>query len=825
MFLLILFFAGGEDVLAVTTGSLCLLPPTAPLITDLVMQSNLPVAEPFQLREPKRGTRVSATSIPSRIRLRPRHDAVHISRGRTALAISHGGTIEPDNPQLGLFVYQTRVLSKYRWTFEGKEPTLSTQSPVEQHSWLAYYYEAPPNCKETPTGDCNPLQQTIEMKISRVVGEAMHEDIEVTNHTQIATSVRLALEADADFTSREEVQNKRKQKGELKKKWEALGSGEWRWSFDYRVEHRYDEQGNKGVASMHRGIALRLRCATEPEHSENKITFRLDLKPHETWKACLIWQAQVDDNLLPVEPECNALLCGDSLWCRKTKTFLRKATQIRTPASRDLSSDVQRVLDRSRLDLAALRLFDLDEGAHNWKLAAGIPTYLALFGRDMLAAAWEASMLSTDMSRGALSLLAKLQSHDTNNWRDAQPGRMLHEAHTDPLSALNFTPKALYFGTANVPFLYPIVVSEVWHWTGDKDLLRPYVKPSLQVLAWADKNIRDQNGFYKYKTLSKQGVKNQGWKDSSDAIVYPDGSQVENPLGTCELQAFAYVAKLHFAEFLWWVGENDEAQRLFREAEDLKKRFNDRFWMEDEGFVAMAIDKDDRMVETIASDAAHCLLSGILETERVPRVINRIMQPDLFSGWGIRTLSSEHPAYNPFAYHRGTVWPVENGSFVLGMARYGAHGEMWNLSRALFQAASLFDYDRLPELFGGHARDDAHPFPGLYARADSPQAWSASAPFIMMQALLGIYAYAPLNVLFLDPWLPDWLPEVTIEDMHIGNSVVTLRFQRGPDGKTDYKVERLQGDLHILRQPSPWSLTADWGERVKDAVSSLLKAA
>jgi len=769
---------------------------------------------------------MSYASTPSRIRLRPRSDAIHISRGRTVLGMSHDGGISPDSARQGLFVYQTRMLSQYRWTIEGKQPQLSTQSPVEQQSWLAYYFQAPPNCKETPTGECNPLQQTVELKISRVVGEGMHEDIELTNHTQIATTVTLALEAECDFVSRKEVKNERKQKGELKQKWEKADGGEWLWDFDYYVEHHYDEQGNVGDASMRRGITLHLRADSEPEHSENKISFRIELKPHQTWKACLKWQARVDGNLLPVEPTCNALTGSDSEWFRKQQAFLRESTKFRTPAARDYSPDVQRVLERSRLDIAALRLYDLDEGEHNWKLAAGIPTYLALFGRDMLAAAWEASLLSTDMSRGALSLLAKLQCHDTNDWRDAQPGRMLHEVHTDPLSVLNFTPQGLYYGTANVSFLYPIVVSEVWHWTGDKELLRGYVQPALDALGWADKYIRDpQSGFYKYKTNSKQGVKNQGWKDSSDCIVYPDGSQVEDPLGTCELQAFAYTAKLHFAEFLWWIGEHEQARRLHGEAEELKQRFNDRFWMEDEGYIAMAIDKDNRMVTTIASDPGHCLLSGILETERVPRLISRMMQPDLFSGWGIRTLSSQHPAYNPFAYHRGTVWPVENGSFVLGMARYGAHGEMWQLSRSLFEAASLFDYDRLPEVFGGHSRDETHPFPGLYERADSPQAWSASVPFIVMQALLGIYPYAPLKVLFLDPWLPEWLPEITVEDIRIGDALITLHFQRNEQGKTDYQIESLDGELHVLRQPSPWSLTAEWGERVKDAVSSLLKAA
>jgi glycogen debranching enzyme len=768
---------------------------------------------------------VSSAAIGSRIRLRPRHDAIHISRGRTVLAMSHEGTISPDTQRQGLYVYQTRVLSRYRWTVNGKEPQLSVQSPVEQHSWMAYCYTAPPNCKETPAHECDPLQQAIGIRISRVVGEGMHEDIELTNYTQVTTSITLALHAEADFVARAEAEQGRKQFGKLKTRWEQLEEDGWRWSFEYRCERHYDHQGNQGVARIHRGITLHLRADSEPWHSGKTISFKVALKPHQSWKACLIWQPLIDGNPLPVERHCWALTHSDYEWSRKTQTFLREAASFRTPAGENLTPLVQRVLERSRLDLASLRMFDLDQGEHNWKLAAGVPTYMALFGRDMLAAAWQASLLSPDMSWGALTLLAKTQARKTNDWRDEQPGRILHESHTDPLSVLNFKPQGLYYGTANAGFLYAIVISELWHWTGDKQRLRPYIKVALDALAWADKYLRDDSGFYKYRTRSEQGIKNQGWKDSSDAIVYPDGGQVEDPTGTCELQAFAYTAKLHFSELLWWYGEVEQARRLYRQAEELKKRFAERFWLEDEGYVAMAIDKNNRLVKSISSDAGHCLLSGILEEDAAARIVHRMMQPDLFSGWGIRTLSSEHPAYNPFAYHRGTVWPVENGALVLGMARYGQHGEMWRLSRSLFEAASLFDYDRLPELFGGDPRDETHPFPCLYERADSPQAWSASVPFIVMQALLGIYPYAPLKVLFLDPHLPTWLPGVTLEDLSVGEARVSLRFFRNENGRTDYDIERIEGDLHILRQPSPWSLTANWGERVKDAVSSLLHAA
>lgn len=392
--------------------------------------------------------------------------------------------------------------------------------------------------------------------------------------------------------------------------------------------------------------------------------------------------------------------------------------------------------------------------------------------------------------------------------------------HTDPLAVLNFNPQSLDFGGVTSSFLFPICVAELWHWTGDLDSVRKYVNTALRAFKWADTYSLDSTGFYRYQTHSEQGVRNQGWKDSNDAIVYPDGSQVHAPIGTCEMQAFVYVAKLHFSEVMLRLGDIDTARRLFREAKDLKARFNEKFWMEEEGYFAIGIDSKGDLIRSVASDPGHCVVSGIVDDDRVKRVAARMMREDLFSGWGIRTLSSENPAFNPFSYHRGTVWPVVNAMFVLGFARYGLHGEMHQLAKALFEAADLFDYGRLPEVFGGHQRTLDQPFPGLYTKANWPQAWTASAVFTILQALVGIYPYAPENLVFLDPHLPEWLPEITLERMRIGKALVSLRFHRTSKGGTDYDIVDLQGPLHIVKQPSPWSITSGWGERIKDLVES-----
>jgi glycogen debranching enzyme len=488
-----------------------------------------------------------------------------------------------------------------------------------------------------------------------------------------------------------------------------------------------------------------------------------------------------------------------------------------------LAPVVTATLAQARRDLANLRLDDLDDGESAWTLAAGLPVYTALFGRDTLTASWQAAMLGSGMMKGTLAELAAVAGKEVNDWRDEQPGRMIHQMNTGPLAALNYGPLGRYYGSETTSGFYPFVVSALWHWTGDKDLVRPFIQPALKALRWLDEwSDPDHDGFYEYQTRSSQPTVNQGWKDAADSIVDEHGKIVEAPIATCEEQSFVYAAKLHFSELLWWLDMPDEARKLYREATELKKRFNDAFWMEDEGFFAMGLDSRKRQIRSIASNPGHCLATGIVDEPLVQRTASRLFSDEMFSGWGIRTLSSAHPAYNPYSYHRGSVWPVEQGTFAIGFARYGLHHYMNLLCRAQFEAAALFDFYRLPELFSGHARDAAHPFPANYPNANSPQAWSASTVFSMLQAILGLYPYAPLKILMIDPHLPDWLPEITVRDLQIGAAKVTIRFFRTKGGASDYHIEELTGSLHVLRQPSPWSLTAGFAERVRDALTSLV---
>lgn len=726
----------------------------------------------------------------------------------------------------GLFVHETRLLSRHVLLVNGRTPYPDALSNVEQHSWLGYYVlPVPGSSAERDAGNSQippGSQHVIEIRISRVVGEGLHEDVDITNFSQWRTRFTLDIELSADFADLIETIGERQQRGMLARSWREMPGPAWELEFTYCLERQYQQQNEAGDVRLQRAVIIRIEhVVSPPELTGDGVRFDVELAPRDEWHACLRMLPQIDGVLLEPPRGCHQLTerRGDS----HHSLFLAEATKFEGLGTGTLTTVVIGALEQATYDLDALRLSDLDHGRRAWTLAAGLPMYVALFGRDTLTAAWQAALAGPEMMRGTLAELQRWQGRATNDWRDEQPGRMLHEAHTGPLEILNFNPRARSYGSITTSAFFPAVLAELWHWTGERDLVRQHIPAARAGLKWLDDYCdANHDGFHEYQTRSKDGVTNQAWKDSGDAIVYEDGSQVEPPIATCEEQGFAYIGKLLLAEVLWWLDDRDEAKQLYRAAQELKRRFNDRFWMEDLNYIALGLDAHGRQIRSITSNPGHCIATGIVDDGLVTKTADRLMLEDLFSGWGVRTLSAWHPAYNPYSYHRGSIWPVEQATFVVGFARYGLHRHADRLSRAMFEAATLFDAYRLPELFSGHPRDEAHPFPAMYPQANSPQAWSASAVLCIVQALLGLYPYAPLDLLLVDPHLPAWLTELTLRDLRVGQSRATIRFFRTPDGSSGYRVLDVAGPLHVLHQPSPWSLTASFGERLKDLVGSAM---
>jgi glycogen debranching enzyme len=760
------------------------------------------------------------------VRLRPRDDTLHVSQNRTVFATERDGQII-NGADHGLFVHETRVLSRYCYLINGEPPFPVALSNVESHSWLGYYIGLPPGIAVGPPDEGSgqmqqETEQTLELRVARFVGDGVHEDIDLTNYSDQPTAFQFAIDLDADFADLDETKRPRRQRGELVRRW---SDEDYELAFDYRAAHHYRNQSEQGTARIHRGITLKFtNCTTLPRQDERRIVFQVELAPRQSWHACVEMRVLIDGTWLEPLYHCGSFHVTHNERDERRRLFLDDATGFASLESDTLAPVVVGALEQARRDLLGLRLYDLDRDERTWTMAAGLPIYIALFGRDTLTASWEASLVSADMMRGTLAELAKWQGTEINDWRDEQPGKMLHEAHTGPLEALNYDPRRRYYGSITTSGFYGFVVSELWHWTGDLNVVRPFIEPAMKALRWLDEySDLDGDGFHEYLTRSTQGVKHQAWKDSPDAIVDGAGRQVEPPIATCEEQGYAFIAKLHLSELLWWLGEKDTARRLFDEATELKKRFNDAFWMADEGFFAMGLAANKRQINAISSNPGHCIATGIVDESLAIKTVSRLIADDMFSGWGIRTLSADNPAFNPFSYHRGSVWPVEQGTFALGFMRYGLHQHVELLCRAQFEAAALFDFYRLPELFSGHARDAAHPFPAYYPFACSPQAWSASAVFCFVQAMTGLYPYAPLGLLLVDPHLPEWLPHLTLRNLRVGTARVTIRFYRKDDGHSDYEVLDQRGKLHVLRQPSPWSLTADFAERLRDALTSFIK--
>jgi glycogen debranching enzyme len=437
---------------------------------------------------------------------------------------------------------------------------------------------------------------------------------------------------------------------------------------------------------------------------------------------------------------------------------------------------------------------------------AGLPLYLQFFGRDSLTIGWQSLVATPTLLRDALVANAARQGTRIDDWLDEEPGKMIHQARNGPLSVLGENPFLRYYGDWATPPDFLVMLGQYLSWTDDRETVHRLLPAARAALDWGFRfGDPDGDGFLEYDTRSAKGVKNQGWKDSHDAVIDETGRIIPNPIATSEIQAYWYAALQQAAFVFVMFGDAGYAAELLREAVRLRSRFNRAFWMADLGAYAMGLDRDKRQIRTIGSNDGHLLASGIVPARRGRRLAARLMAPDMFSGWGIRTLSAEHAAFNPFSYHRGSVWPVEQGTIGFGFARYGCWEQLHQLARGVFHSTELFIEHRLPEVIGGVQRDELHPHPGIYPRSCEPQGWSASAIVQLVQALLGMVAFAPAGLMVVDPHLPDWLPALRLSGLRVGEASLDITFERTPRGRTTWRVLDRHGWVRIVRQPPPQS--------------------
>ena len=724
-------------------------------------------------------------------RIDPHHPCQLVHRGYTVLVTREDGSIDGERLE-GLYDYDTRILSRHVLTVGGTAPERPYATTVASDRWMSVMQVRLPG--GTPAGPKLPQDQ-LSLLLTRRVGSGMHEELRLRNHAMVAWDGVVALELAADFADVQEAGGRRQQNGTTDVAWDQAAA---------TLTFRYQVGG--GPRRLERGMRARVRA---PAPGASATGGRLELPVHlesgGTWLLALELESLVDGVWRhPGTPPAIAGPNGDGEGNGEGQGDDQDG-EPRFRTSLDCPHPlVATAFRRAADDLWALRNVDLETSPDGWLLNAGVPGYTGLFGRDSLTASWQAAVLGPEMMRGAIARIAELQATEDDPWRDAEPGKLVHEVRRGPLSELDIIPQRAYYGTQTTPAMFLLALSELWHWTGDLGYVARYKDTALRALEWARRfGDRDQDGFLEYVKRSPRGLKNQAWKDSDEAIRYPDGSMVENPIATVEEQAYYCVALQRMSELLFALGDQRRGESFLEEARRLKRRWHDAFWMEEEGFYALALDPDKRPVRSIASNPGHALAAGLVPRERARQVADRLMAPDLFSGWGIRTLSSKHPSYNPLAYHLGTVWPVENATFVVGFKRYGLDEHLDRLVTAMFEAASYFVDCRLPEAYSGDGPTETTvpiPYPG----ACSPQAWSASATIQIVQMMLGLYPFAAAGVLALvRPRLPAFVPSLTLKDLRVGDATLSLRFERAADGSAHADVVARSGRVRLVEMPPP----------------------
>jgi glycogen debranching enzyme len=595
----------------------------------------------------------------------------------------------PDR-QHGFFSDDTRFVSRWRLTAGGAP--LARLSTAELDHFAAEFFLVPP----TGAFDVNPTMSVVRRRLVR--GRSWIEEIAVMNHSPEPLAIDLRIDVGGDFADMFEL-------------------------MDASVRAREIEREASGTELVlrHGGAELRILAGEGWDADEGGFSAHLEIGPQgERWSR--------------FELAASAQPRGAGF--AEARREMRAEIDAWLAPAPELEADwpaLRRAYERSLVDLAALRI-EAETGG--FVPAAGLPWFMALFGRDSLIASYQALPVLPGLARDTLRALAALQADEVDDFRESEPGKILHELRHGELTRLGERPHSPYYGTADATPLFLVVLDEYVRLTGDAALARELEPNARRALAWIDEHgDLDGDGFVEYRRRNEQtGLENQCWKDSPTAILFADGRLAEPPIATCEIQGYAYDAKRRCARLaaeVW--GDAALAERLEREAAELRARFHDAFWIEERGFYALALDGDKRRVDSITSNIGHLLWSGIVDAEPAERLAAHLLGDELFSGWGVRTMSSGDAGYNPIAYHDGTVWPHDCSLIAQGLAAYGHRAEAERIAVALIEAADRFD-GRLPEVFAGYPRALTEA-PVEYPTASRPQAWAAGAPLLLARAL------------------------------------------------------------------------------------------
>jgi glycogen debranching enzyme len=708
-----------------------------------------------------------------KVQVGPAQIAIH--QGQTVLLTETDGRVNWPS-KCGLYFRDTRLISAWSIYANGELWDLLNGGAVAPHAARIFLTNRAFETEDGPVA-----ARTLGLVIGRQVNGGLHEDIEITNNNQKPVRFNLEVAVRADFADIFEVKGDNiVRRGHIITSWSAKRE-------TLRVTYRNRDFCREVIVRTGEGDGR------PTVYANGRLSFDIALKPGQAWHRCLIYDLVDGTKRFRASKKCiYSNVTSDH--SRNMDEWQRTVLKIETS-----NEEFYRCYNQGVQDMAALRLPLQGTDHMVFVPAAGLPWFVALFGRDTLIVSLQTMIVYPEFAAGTLEILAQYQATERDDYRDAEPGKILHELRYGELAHFKLIPHTPYYGTADATPLYLIALHAAWKATGDLGLIERHLPNAEACLIWIDKyGDRDGDGFQEYQTRSKAGYENMAWKDSGDSVMYPDGTLVRGPKALCELQGYVYDAWLRMAEIYDVLNNKRRANRLRKKAAILFKKFNETFWDEKSGFYAYALDGDKKKVLSVASNVGQCLWSGIIAPERAAAVVKRLMQKDMWSGWGIRTLSADHAAFNPYNYQTGAVWPHDNSLIALGLRRYGFDAEAAALARDISGAASHFLLNQLPELYAGLQRDPAS-FPVQYLGANVPQAWAAGTPFMLLQAMLGLEQDAPGGKLYVDPALPDWLPDITLIDLRLGRRRFDIRFWR--DGKdTLFEVQKGQRNT-VERKP------------------------
>jgi len=696
-------------------------------------------------------------------------DRVILKEDQVFVVCDTGGDVPAGNDLgLGFYRQDTRYLSTYELRLNGRLPILLNHSV--DRAYVATFQLVNP-ALSNPDGSPVP-RQSLSLRRTRFVHNgALHERIGLQNCNIGPVRLDLELRFDADYQDIFTVRGYHSTAVGTTRPVEVTETG---FLFAY--------DGADGLVRRTEVVfdplpRLATGVATFPVHLASQQTFVL----------------MVD--VIPVagdeQPEPDFQFDA-------SLTDLERTYERWNASSTSYQTDNE-VLDNGLVwrSLEDLRIL-CDETPSGLYPSAGTPWYAVPFGRDALITSFQCLALNPDLAYGTLRFLALHQGTKVDPYREEEPGKILHELRFGELARLREIPHTPYYGTVDATPLFLVLLVELLDWSGDVDLCSELLPNVFAALEWIDRyGDLDEDGLVEYTQHSTLGVRNQGWKDSQNSLTAADGTPAALPAALVEVQGYVYHAKAGLARHFRTLGRTEVAEKLEREAKALRDKFEQLFWMPQRNFYAQALDRDKMPVASVSSNPGHCLWSGILRPEGARAVVDRLVAPDMFSGWGVRTLSSEEPSYNPMSYHNGSVWPHDNSIVAAGMRRYGFRREAELVARSVLEATMRFADDRVPELFCGFARDRRfNSGPGQYLVSCSPQAWGAGALFHFMQTLCGVHADALAKRLRIDPVETPLFDRLRVEGMRVAGGTLDFTIDRSR-GKARVKVDKKPSGLEL----------------------------